>query len=342
MKKLVLVGGGHSHAIALRQCGLHPVTDVQITLISEAEDTPYSGMLPGHVAGFYTYEDCHIDLRSLCEFAQVRLIVDRAIGLDLEQQRVLCGQTEVGFDVLSINIGSTPTMPDDAEGIGAKPIAKFLKWWEQFAQEEHESLAIVGGGTGGVELALNMQRRCPYLTIHLFQRDQMLLPTHTAWVRRQFQNLLLQRGIQLHLGKTIQHSTPYDATVWVTHASAASWIQQSGLAVDEQGFILVNDALQSVSHPNVFAAGDIATMINYDRPKAGVFAVRQGKPLFHNLRAALNNRTLKSYHPQKRYLSLIGTGDGAAVASYGRLGWRSQELWRVKDWIDRAFMNQFK
>lgn len=336
------MGGGHSHAIALRQFGLHPVSNVQITLISEAEDTPYSGMLPGHVAGFYSYEDCHINLRSLCEFAKAQLIIDRAIGLNLEQHRVLCEQAEVPFDLLSIDIGSTPNMPERAEGIGAKPIAKFLKWWDQFAEEEHKSLAIVGGGTGGVELALNMQHRCPNLAIHLFQRDRELLPTHNAWVRRQFQQILTERGIQLDLGKTIQRSTDCDATVWVTHASAANWVEHSGLAVDEQGFILVNDALQSVSHPEVFAAGDIATMIHYDRPKAGVFAVRQGKPLFENLRAVLEGRALKPYRPQKRYLSLIGTGDGVAVASYGILGWRSRWLWRMKDFIDRAFMNQFK
>ncbi|MCU0550381.1 MAG: FAD-dependent oxidoreductase [Leptolyngbya sp. Prado105] len=338
MKKLVLIGGGHSHAIALRQFGLHPVSQVEITLISEAEDTPYSGMLPGHVAGLYSYDACHIDLRSLCEFAKARLIVDRAVGLDLAQHRVLCEQADVAFDLLSIDIGSTPTMPAGAQGIGAKPISRFLKWWDRF---EGESLAIVGGGTGGVELALNMQRRFPDLRIQIFQRDRELLPTHHAWVRRQFEKILAERGIQVHLGQTVQQTT-CDATVWVTQASAAPWLKQSGLNVDERGFILVNDFLQSVSHPEVFAAGDIVTMIHYARPKAGVFAVRQGKPLFHNLGAVLEGRALKPYRPQKRYLSLIGTGDEMAIASYGIFGWRSRWLWRVKDWIDRAFMNQFK
>lgn len=334
--RLVLVGGGHSHAIALRQFGLHPVANVEITLISEAEQTPYSGMLPGHVAGLYSYEECHIDLRSLCKFAGARFVIDRAIALNLEQRRVFGSQTEVEFDVLSIDIGSTPMMPDGAEGIGAKPIADFLQWWERF---DGDRLAIVGGGTGSVELALNMQSRMPNLEIHLFHRA--LLPTHNAWVQREFEQILTQRGIHLHSGQVIQ-KTNCDATVWVTHAAAASWIRSSGLVVNESGFILVNDFLQSVSHPEVFAAGDIATMIHYDRPKAGVFAVRQGEPLFQNLCAVLQNRPMKSYRPQKRYLSLIGTGDGSAVASYGGLGWRSRGLWRMKEFIDRAFMRQFR
>jgi len=350
MKQLVFVGGGHSHAIALRHFGLNPIPGVQITLISEAEDTPYSGMLPGHIAGFYSYQDCHINLRSLCEFAKARLIVDRAIGL--EPDCVICEHSAISFDIVSIDIGSRPTIPAQAKGIGAKPIAPFLKWWDEFVQSNPAQLAIVGGGTGGVELALNMQHRLPKTTIHLFQRNRTVMPKHNAWVRRQLKQLLIQRGIQLHLGKTVEEvegfepntfepNTP-NTVVWVTQASAPDWIKQSGLKIDDRGFILVNDALQSVSHAQVFAAGDIATMMRYDRPKAGVFAVRQGKPLFQNLSAMLKHQPLKPYHPQKTYLSLIGTGDRSAIASYGVLGWRSRLLWQMKDAIDQAFMNQFR
>jgi len=186
-----------------------------------------------------------------------------------------------------------------------------------------------------------MQHRLPGAAIHLFHRE--LLPKHNAWVRRQLRQLLIQRGIQLHVGEAIGTDFEPNQTVWVTHASAPNWIRESGLKTDAQGFILVNDALQSVSHSQVFAAGDIATMLNYDRPKAGVFAVRQGKPLFRNLCAALKGQTLEAYHPQKTYLSLIGTGDRSAVAAYGKVGLpRSQFLWWTKDFIDRAFMNQFR
>ncbi|MBE9014276.1 FAD-dependent oxidoreductase, partial [Pseudanabaenaceae cyanobacterium LEGE 13415] len=263
--------------------------------------------------------------------------------IGLEQNRIICEKQTIGFDVVSIDIGSTPTIPAGAKGIGAKPISQFLKWWDEFAQSNPKQLAIVGGGTGGVELALNMQHQLPATIIHLFQRDRELMPKHSPWVRRQFKQLLIQRGIQLHLGETIGTNFAPEETVWVTHASAPDWIRQSGLKTDAQGFILVNDTLQSVSHSQVFAAGDIATMMNYDRPKAGVFAVRQGKPLFENLCAALKGQPLKPYHPQKTYLSLIGTGDQAAVASYGTFGiGRSRLLWWMKDFIDRAFMNQFR
>ena len=133
-----------------------------------------------------------------------------------------------------------------------------------------------------------------------------------------------------------------DILFWVTQASAAPWLQKAGLATDARGFILVNEKLQSISHPQIFAAGDVATMVNHSRPKAGVFAVRQGKPLFENLQRALLGKPLKSFIPQKKFLILIGTGDERAIASRGRIGFGPHRLlWRWKDRIDRKFMDRF-
>jgi selenide,water dikinase len=371
---LVLLGGGHSHAIALRMFGMNPLPGVRLTLLTEASDTPYSGMLPGHVAGFYTREECHIDLRQLAEFAGAQLYIDRAIGLDLENNRVLCAnRPPVAFDLLSIDIGSTPKPPeistDDSTIIPAKPVRQFLEQWERVVQRISRTpaqpvcLGIVGGGAGGVELALTMHHRIQailrvtgqpssHLTIHLFQREAELLPKHNRWVRDRLHHLLTGRGIQLHLQETVQQvqqsiircesglEVCCDDVFWVTQATAPDWLGKAGLAVDEDGFVLVQDTLRSLSHPQVFAAGDVATMVNHPRPKAGVFAVRQGKPLFHNLQRALQGNPLRPFRPQQHYLSLIGTGDGSAIASRGPLGWKSRWLWRWKDHIDRAFMQK--
>ena len=129
----------------------------------------------------------------------------------------------------------------------------------------------------------------------------------------------------------------------VTQASASPWVQKTGIATDERGFILVNNYLQSISHPQVFAAGDIATMVNYPRPKAGVFAVRQGQPLFENLKRSSQEKPLKSFIPQKEFLTLIGTGDQKAIASKGWFNIGPNSLfWRWKDYIDQKFIKQFK
>ena len=405
VKHLVLIGGGHSHAIVLKMFGIQPLPSVRLTLISDVLHAPYSGMLPGHVAGFYGYDECHIDLRSLAEFAGCQILIDRAIAIDINKNLVIC-QTHppVNFDLLSVDIGSTPatlSVPGAAEyAIAAKPVPEFLASWNQLISERPNHpqkplrIAIVGGGAGGVELALNMQSRLGKeegrrkreegrgkkeegrrkreenlenfsSEIHLFHSGAELMPAHNHRVRRRLQEILISRGIQLHLKEkvcavkkieretTLQFPTDYqiscksglelecDRIFWVTQASAANWIRESGLAADSKGFMQVNDCLQSVSHPNVFGAGDIAAMVNYPRPKAGVFAVRQGKPLFENLQQFLLEKPLKPFAPQEQYLGLIGTGNKRAIASRGSFMWESALLWYWKDWIDRQFMQKF-
>jgi pyridine nucleotide-disulfide oxidoreductase family protein len=373
-QKLVLIGGGHAHAIALKLWGLNPLPAMDLTLISDVAKTPYSGMLPGHVAGFYSYDETHIDLHSLAQFAGAKLIVDGAIGIDTVHNYVICeSHNKIEFDYLSIDIGSIPqtiTVPGAKEyAIPAKPVPIFLDAWYKLKQkaiahpDNSLSLVIVGGGAGGVELALNMQACLENilqakvknnLQIHLIHRGDRLLAGHNHWVSNKLQKILIQRGIKLHLLQDVKEITSeqvycesglnikYDHVFWVTQATTPNWIQESQLATDAQGFILVKDTLQSVSHPHIFAAGDIATMANYQRPKAGVFAVRQGKPLVANWRSILTGQPLQSYIPQSKYLALIGTGDHQAIASWDIFGWRSHFFWWLKNYIDRKFMNQFQ
>jgi selenide, water dikinase len=382
LKDLVLVGGGHSHAIVLKMLGIKPLPGVRLTLITTNSDTPYSGMLPGHIAGFYSHDQCHIDLQVLTQFAQAQLYIDQVINLDLKNNKVICAnRPAVDFDVLSVDIGSTPakiSVSDTAEYVvPAKPVSELLKHWYQLLKDVEENpqkpltIAIAGGGAGGVELALSMQAHLQQilqpsgtLEVHLFQRDRQLMAKHHQSVQQLVEQILTQRGIKLHLGETVTQVTPLtdkgnqqvlqiqsesgltvecDKIFWVTQASAPEWLKSTGLRTDAQGFILVEDTLQSPSHPHVFAAGDIATMINHPRPKAGVFAVRQGKPLFENLRRYLLNQPLKPYIPQKQYLSLIGTGDGRAIATKGAFTLPPHKLlWLWKDWLDRRFMERFQ
>jgi selenide, water dikinase len=360
---LVLLGGGHSHAIVLQMWAMNPLPGVRLTLISDGADTPYSGMLPGHVAGFYDREACHIDLRSLCQRAGAQFYHDRAVGLDLAHQQVICaGRPPVGFDLLSIDIGSTPAVPSNLgpNAIAAKPVSAFLRWWDDLCRQSRSALTVgvIGGGVGGVELALSMQKRLQpqveQLAMHLFSRSPTLLPQHNPCVQQRFQRLLTQREIGLHLGEIVKDwdgqvlrcasglAIGCDVTVWVTQATAPDWLAKSGLAVDAAGFIAVDENLRSTSHPAIFATGDIAAMIHHPRPKAGVFAVRQGKPLFENLRSALSDRPLRPYIPQRQYLSLIGTADRSAVASRGPLIASGTWVWALKDRIDRRFMQRFQ
>jgi selenide, water dikinase len=378
--ELVLVGGGHSHAIALRmfgmksglksrlKSGLNPLAGVRLTLISDRSDTPYSGMLPGYVAGIYQKEECHIDLRSLTSFANAQFYGDRVIGLDLANQRVICAnRPPVAFDYLSLDIGSTPQKLDlsSENSITAKPIPQFLEHLDQFLADltnfppQKLAIAIAGGGIGGVELAIALHQRLrnclpnTLLNFNLVHRGAELLPGHNHHVRRLVNQALASRQIKVHLQEEVigledrilrsrsDQTWHCDRLFWVTEATAPDWLKASGLAVDDRGFVSIKNTLQSISHSQVFATGDIATNLIHPRPKAGVFAVRQGQPLFDNLQAIIANLPLKEFIPQSKFLSLIGTADGQAIASKGIFGWRSPLMWWWKNRIDRQFMARF-
>ena len=372
--ELVLVGGGHSHALALRNFAMNPLPGVSITLISDRSVTPYSGMLPGFLAGKYTYDDCHIDLRKLMRAVDGQFWVDTVTGLDADHQWVQCAHhPKLRYDWLSIDTGSTPVLPDipgaTEYGVPVKPWHPFLKnwavWTDRLTQSPQPvSLVIVGGGAGGVELALNANAKFSRLlkphsvpwTIHLVHRGDEILSHHNRWVQKRCAQILKSREIQLHLNCEVQSvaahrligrsnlELEFDQLFWVTGAAAPLWLGATGLALSKSGFIQVDDDLRSLSHPHIFAAGDVATMVHQPRPKAGVFAVRQGKPLAENLRRVTQGEPTQPLTLQKNFLSLIGTGDENAIASWGMipLGLESDWLWRWKDHIDRKFMAQFE
>ncbi len=385
IKDLVLIGGGHSHLSVLKYFGMNPLPGLRLTLITRDLHTPYSGMLPGYIAGHYSYDEAHIDLRPLAQFAQARIYHAEVNDINLKEKHIICAdRPPIPYDFISINIGSRPGtlhIPGaDKYTVPVKPIDVFLTQWQKLSgavlsqtainmsatnsANKNFNLAIVGGGAGGVEMALATQFRLhallaeknqsrEILNVDLYCDSDTILPTHNKQVRKRFLRFLKQRDIHVHNKHRIEEvqqdcllssngkKHPADAVLWVTNASAPAWLAKTGLAVDDKGFIVVNDYLQSTSHETIFAAGDIAAVVNHPREKSGVFAVRQGPPLAHNLECAVQNKTLKKFTPQKNFLGLITTGDKYAIASHSNLSLEGAWLWRVKDQIDRRFMEKF-
>lgn len=383
VKELVLIGGGHSHVGLLRMFAMNPLPGLRITLLASDIHTPYSGMLPGFIAGQYSFDDVHLDLRPLAEFAHARLYHTAVTRIDPQQRLVYSDhRPPVKYDLLSINIGSTPddfNIPGVREyAIPVKPVKAFITQLDRIIDQalnnnEFEHICVVGGGASGVELIMAVQFRLAReltqkgryvngktLKYTLITADQTILPSHNQSVQRRIKKLFKQRQINLLTDtfiNNIELDTPgnkrllgckngsvitSDAVIWCTSASPPDWPEQSGLAVDKKGFIQVNDYLQSVSHSNIFAAGDIASMVNHPRPKSGVYAVRQGPPLFRNLRQFAQGEKLTAYKPQKHFLSLLNCADRTAVASRGPFAFQGHWVWQYKDWIDVRFMKLFK
>ena len=373
-RHVVLVGGGHSHVGVLRSFGMRPLTNVRLTLVSTDMHAPYSGMLPGYVAGHYSHDDVHIDLQRLAAFAGATLCHDEVIGIDRHAQTVLCRTAApIHYDFLSLNLGATPQVtrvPGALEhSVPVKPIAHFNQRWLALLERVRShagstTIAVVGAGAGGVELLLAMQyrlrrelqllgRNADTLRFHLVTQSADILPTHNAGVRRRFRAVLAERGVQVHAGTDVCEVQAgrlraasgvvidADEIIWVTQAGGASWLAATGLALDDGGFVQVNDHLQSVTDARIFAAGDVAAMVGHPLEKAGVFAVRQAQPLTDNLRASVVGQPLVAYRPQRKWLALISTGNRYAVASRGTLGFAGSWVWHWKDWIDRRFMRRF-
>jgi selenide,water dikinase len=358
---LVLIGGGHTHALVLRKWLMKPLPGVRLSLINPGPTAPYSGMLPGFVAGHYTRDQLDIDLVRLASAAQARLILGSVTGIDPGAGTIqIDTHPDIGFDVASVDVGITSDMPAldgfGAHAIPAKPLGPFAAAWDAFRdQDGPATLAIIGGGVAGVELAMAMshalKQRGRDAVVHLIDAGKALsaLPAKSADRLRHAlaaQNVTLLENVTItHLThKTLHLADGRTITAdFITGAAGArpyDWLSETGLQTHD-GFLCVNDRLQT-SDPRIFAVGDCAHMTHDPRPKAGVYAVRQAPTLLNNLLSSLSSGPLKPYVPQKDYLKLISLGEKSALGDRFGLTFTGPWVWTWKDSIDRKFMDQFR
>lgn len=354
---LLLAGAGHAHLGVLRRwaepSARHNRPTGRIGLLSADGHAWYSGMLPGLLSGRYQLAECRIELDALCRAAGVELLTGQVTGLDsASQQLQLSDGRALGYNYLSLNLGSLPALPAQSgsglELLAVKPFSAFIQGWQRWLAAP-QALAILGGGAAGVELALALAPQAPKLTLLTASH---LLSGHPPALRRRALKHLVRQGV------TVQEHCPVDTVggqqllsngrvIWqgtrvivASGASALPWLAESGLACDEQGFVQINAQLQSTSHSNVCAVGDCASLAH--SPHNGVYAVRQGPVLAQNLTALLHDQPLQAFHPQRRALALLATGDGGALASWAGLTGEGPLFGHWKDHLDRGFMQRHR
>jgi selenide,water dikinase len=369
-RHLVLIGGGHAHVQVIRALAERPEPGLHVTLVTDRLLTPYSGMLPGHVAGLYSYADMHIDLERLAHVSGMALVRSAACRIDRQSRLVMTEDgTVVPFDILSLNVGITPDLSGiagaDRHGIAVKPISTFLGRLERVLDDASRPdgprrIILVGGGAAGIELALALKARLrsidaagrpfwiaiatgnglvPTLNGSVQRRARAALARHGVKVLDAFRVAEINRdGIRSQDGRFVAA----DAVLVSTAARAPAWLQETGLPTDPGGFVKIEQTLMVMDDPAIFAVGDCATVVDNPMPKAGVFAVRQGAALTENLRRTCRGMPLLPHQPDRNFLTILMTGDGSAIAGRGR--WFALEgawVWRWKDWIDRRFMRLF-
>lgn len=373
-KEIVLIGGGHAHVHVLVNLAMRPLPGMRVTLIARDLATPYSGMLPGVIAGLYRAEQAHIDLERLAAVTGTRLIHAQANGLDRANKQVqLVGLPPVAYDLVSIDVGIEPSLSAidgaAAHAIAVKPIGSFLKKIDALiaragAPDGPRRIVAIGGGAGGVELLLSLRTRLiidaraagrdagkfPFTLV----TDGEILATHNARVRAAFRRVFAERDINLRENQHVRAVTSdtvvlesgetiaADAVLVTTDAAAPDWFRGTGLELDGKGFLAVGPTLQSVNDADVFAAGDCAALVASPREKAGVYAVRAGPPLAAGLHRRARGLQPDEWYPQRRHLALISTGERYAIASRGIFKAEGKWLWTVKDWIDRRWMRMYQ
>lgn len=361
MKRVVLVGAGHAHALVLQALRHTPLPNADILVISPQPLAPYSGMIPGWLAGRYALNEICIDFSRLCKAAGVRWLPGELYSLNPDNNCLqLTDGSRIDYDILSLNVGSTLYPPNPAM-LAMRPLGdlisryqSLLGTWQSSQAKIPGKLTVVGGGPAGFETLLAIRARLVSLSpstpveTTLITRSQEILPGH-GWLARQLALRALKKAtVKIRCSTQWAQSAPIrdnELVVWAAGAQAHSWqrdpARRGSLAVNEQNFVCVNTQLRSTSHPNIFAAGDCAALVQ-PVPKAGVYAVRMGPALTHNLMAMFSTCQALEFRPQKNYLALLNTSDGSAIASRNQLAARGAWAMRWKDRIDRRFVAHFQ
>lgn len=364
MKHLVLLGVGHAHVHMLSTLATQPLAGVHVTLVAPYPRQLYSGMMPGFVAGYYKLEDCVIALAPLLAGSGVTWLRQSAAGLDANTRTVtLDDGSTLTYDLLSINTGPVQDrarLEQQMHGarehaLFIRPIESFGTLWPQvveLAQSRALRVAVIGGGAAGVELACAVAHRLTNASVTLITGDTGVGATYTPKVQARIRRalaamritVLQERATGITASAVLLANGAQlacDVPLLATGAQAPHWLQTSGLALDASGFVCVDETLRSISHPTVFAAGDVSSRVDRPLARSGVYAVRAGVPLANNLRAVLAGNTPLPHQPPARTLNLLSCGKRYAIGSWGPLSFEGKWVFWLKDRIDRGFIQRY-
>jgi selenide,water dikinase len=374
IRTVLLAGAGHAHVEVLRAFATKPLPDTALVLATPERYALYSGMLPGIVAGLYDRSDARIDAQRLAAAAGACFVPQPIVGLDLRLRQARCADgRSIAYDVLSLDIGIGPAglgLPGVRQSvIPVKPIGEFLQLFgdllDRIRQGDLRRMAIVGGGAGGVELALaaeRMSRRVmasagcdpASLGITILTASPTILPGFPGRFVERITRTLRARGIGVIANARVTAVTRHeihaeghppvaaDAVLWATQAAAPPWLAETDLPLDAQGFVIVEGGLDVRGRAGIFAAGDVISFAPRPLPKAGVHAVRQGPVLAGNIRRSLAGRPPLPYRPQREALVLLSTGERHAVATRNGITLEGDWLWQIKDRIDRRWIARYR
>jgi NADH dehydrogenase FAD-containing subunit len=366
---LVLAGCGHAHLMVLEALAHQRFPPARVTLVSADAEYFYSGMISGVVGGQYLPADARLRPPRLAARAGAAWVRGAVARVDPGSRTVRLddGRT-IRYDLLSINIWAHLALSGIRGSEHGTPIRPFGGVFDLRARAagagpsgDPARILVVGAGAGGWEIAMSLDAalareigRQRY-RIRILSGDRSMLAEHPEKVRNRASELLVARGIEFLAHRWVTEADPetvrtdrgvslaHDLLIWAPGPAAPPLFRDSRLETDGRGYLLVWPTLQTTSQPWIFGAGDCAVIAGDEWvPRAGVYAVRQGRVLARNLARRLRGEPLETYTPQREWLSLMNTGDGRALASYRGFGAHNRALWWLKNRIDRRFVRRFQ
>lgn len=373
--KLLLVGAGHAHLQVLARLAQQRPTHLDVTVLTPYPYLSHSAMAPGVLTGHYSADESQIRLSPWLKRSGARVVQGRAQRIDTTE-RLLHFQVRpqdptpapLPYDLLSLAMGSgyNPDWLDQhlpgarEHALLLRPLERLLRLWDDVLAIAHSrplSLAVVGAGATGCEMVLAMAERLnntPHThRLSLVAGPAGVLPQAPAGVRRRMLRQLKRHRVTVLPQACVGMSAAEvllegggrlqcDVPLLAIGGQAPQWLASSGLAISEGGRVLVDAQQRSLSHPDVFAAGDVCQRQEGKWPSNGAQAVHAGLILAENLIAAASGTPLRDHHPSARSLSLIGCGGHHAIAHWGPLHAEGGWVWRWKERIDRTWMARWQ
>lgn len=374
MQRVLLAGAGYSHLFVLEAAAQGALPGVELVLVAEEQSLGFAGMLPGIVAGRMTTAAATIDLRRLVERCRGRLVRGRIRRIVPDRREVLLDSGEkLGYDLLSLSLPGTPggmDLPGVAEF--AQPVrtlehavALGLALDRAAQQDSPEPLrvVVVGGSPAGVDLALAArarldQRGAGLAAVTLLEPGHTVLPEGPPRAQAEARLMLRAADITLrpttavaevganHLKLMNDGVLPVDLLIWATHASPPALYRESGLTTESHGFLLVDETLRLPGHAGILASGDGVVLEAWQvARRSAVSPERQGRVLAANLAALAaaggTPRGLRRFKPRWRVPALLAAGEGQAILSFEPLVLRGSWVLKLKDALDRRFVQRF-
>lgn len=372
-----MLGIGHTNAHVVHEWASHPIENCELICVSRFPTATYSGMLPGTLGRQFGDDEMRIDLQSLADRSQAKIIFADTCGIDRQSREILFTDHDpIAFDALSIGVGSVPAGLDQHRQstslVPIKPMQTFLQRLDHQIDINRESnsdsgncqsplrVAIVGGGVASIEIAFCLEQRFQKgnlsngFAIEIFTSSDSIAKGMNSRSVVRLRRMLEKRKIKVHCQRRVEEANSdhivtnngvcfdADIVIWATGAAAPPVLSKLGLRMEERGFIATSQTLQSLSDPQIFAVGDSGTVVQSPSPKAGVYAVRQCPVLWHNLRALMSGETMQQFEPQTGFLKILNTGDGKAFLQYGRFTAHARWCWKFKTWLDKSFIKKFQ